>query len=56
MATQESTLCGDGLNVYFVVPGKYESERECSDDMWLAFNVSFLFTFINFSPEFEKEI
>lgn len=38
MATQESTLCGDGLNVYFVVPGKYESERECSDDMWLAFN------------------
>ncbi|XP_043474546.1 DNA topoisomerase 2-binding protein 1-A isoform X2 [Leptopilina heterotoma] len=38
MATQESTLCGDGLNVYFVIPGKYESEKECSDDMWLAYN------------------
>ncbi|XP_051154922.1 DNA topoisomerase 2-binding protein 1 isoform X2 [Leptopilina boulardi] len=38
MATQESTLGGEGLNVYFVIPSKYDSDKECSDDMWLAYN------------------
>ena len=40
MASQESTLDPEGVNVYFVIPNKYTSDKECSDDMWLAYNVS----------------
>lgn len=28
------------VNVYFVVPNKYESDTECNEDMWDAYNVS----------------
>lgn len=40
MASQESTLDPEGVTVYFVIPSKYASDKECSDDMWLAYNVS----------------
>ncbi|XP_033225645.1 DNA topoisomerase 2-binding protein 1 isoform X2 [Belonocnema kinseyi] len=38
MASQESTLDPEGVTVYFVIPSKYASDKECSDDMWLAYN------------------
>ena len=40
MTSQESTLDAEGISVYFVIPSKYGSDKECSEDMWLAFNVS----------------
>ena len=43
MTTQESQpKCDD--NIYrFVVPNQQESENDCSEEMWQAFNVRYIF-------------
>lgn len=30
------------VNVYFVVPEKYKKEDDCDEDMWEAYNVSYI--------------
>jgi len=46
MTTQESQL---DVNIYFVVPNDLESEDDCSEEMWLAFNVRIFATMKIFS-------
>lgn len=46
MATQESITNLIDVNISFVIPSKYQSDKECSDDMWLAYNVSFWLIFL----------
>ncbi|XP_076755410.1 mutagen-sensitive 101 isoform X1 [Xylocopa sonorina] len=37
MTNQESQIDAD-INLYFVISNKYESENDCSQDMWQAYN------------------
>lgn len=37
--TSESQIDAN-VNLYFVVPNKHESEDDCTEDMWQAYNVS----------------
>lgn len=36
---QESQIDTD-VNLYFILPSKYESEDDCSEEMWQAYTVS----------------
>lgn len=40
MASQFSQFDG-AINVFFIISKLYESENDCSDDMWEAFQVFF---------------
>lgn len=42
MTTQESQFECD-VNIHFVVPNDQESENDCSEEMWQAFNVRIYF-------------
>lgn len=42
MTTQESQFECD-VNIHFVVPDDQESENDCSEEMWQAFNVRIYF-------------
>lgn len=45
MSVQESQVEYD-INVHFVVPKNYESENDCGEEMWQAFNVRIFLFFI----------
>lgn len=50
MINGESQIDTD-INLYFVVPNKCESEDDCTEDMWHAYNVSIFAVTLQFTKQ-----
>lgn len=49
MISLESQIDTD-VNIYFIVSNEYNSENDCNEDMWHAYNVSkyiYIYVYIN---------